>query len=212
MNRGLFIVLEGPEGSGKTTQATMLADWLVAGGHDVDRVREPGGTRAGEEIRRVLLHSGDLNPRSELLLMEAARAVLVDERIRPALAEGRIVLADRFAFSSLAYQGIGRGLALEDVRALNAFATAGLSPDLTVVLLVPAEVGEARLGARGAPDRIERAGREFHDKVVGAYELLARSESDTVVVDGAAPPAEVHARVVRALRERFPETFACGEG
>ncbi len=209
---GLFLVLEGPEGSGKTTQAGRLEDWLVARGLSVLRVREPGGTEAGEEIRRVLLHSGDLTPRAELLLMESARAVLVEERIRPALARGQVVLADRFALSSMAYQGIGRGLGLDEVRALNAFATAGLEPDLTIVLLVPPAVGERRRTARGAPDRIERAGDDFHRRVAEAYELLARQEPGVALLDGRDPPAAVHAAILRLLHERFAETFPPGKG
>ncbi len=212
MKSGLFLVLEGPEGSGKTTQATRLEEWLAAGGVPVLRVREPGGTAAGEEIRRLLLHSGHLPARAELLLMEAARAVLVEERIRPALAEGKVVLADRFALSSLAYQGVARGLGLADVRTLNSIATGGLSPDLTLVLAVPPAVSEGRRSARGAADRIEQAGREFHERVAGAYEMLARQEAGIVLLDGTAPPDEVHERIVAILRERFPETFPAGVG
>ncbi len=210
--RGLFLVLEGPEGSGKTTQATRLEEWLVARGIPVLRVREPGGTAAGEEIRRLLLHSGQLPARAELLLMEAARAVLVEERIRPALAEAKVVLADRFALSSLAYQGVARGLGLDHVRLLNSIATGGLAPDLTIVLAVPASMGESRRSARGAADRIEKAGRDFHESVARAYEMLAIQESGVVRVDGTASPDEVHERIVGVLLERFPETFRAGEG
>lgn len=212
LTRGLFLVLEGPEGAGKTTQAARLEEWLVARGLRVLRVREPGGTEAGEEIRRVLLHSGHLPARAELLLMEAARAVLVEQRIRPALAEGQVVVADRFALSSLAYQGVARGLGLEPVRMLNDFATGGLVPDLTLVLVVPPEVGERRRAARGAADRIERAGRDFHERVAGAYEMLAREEVGVVLVDGTEPSDVVHGRITGLLRERFPETFAPGQG
>ena len=209
---GLFLVLEGPEGSGKTTQVAMLEAWLEARGQSVLRVREPGGTPAGEEIRRLLLHSGHLPPRAELLLMEAARAVLVEERIRPALAEGRVVLADRFALSSLAYQGVARALGIEDVRVLNHFATGGLDPDLTIVLAVPPEVGETRRTGRGAPDRIERAGYEFHSTVARAYQLLAGQEPRVQLLDGTAAPDTVHAEVIALLQAQFPETFPSGEG
>lgn len=209
---GLFLVLEGPEGSGKTTQAAMLEAWLEARGERVLRVREPGGTPAGEEIRRVLLHSGHLPARAELLLMEAARAVLVEERIRPALADGRIVLADRFALSSLAYQGVARALGIEDVRVLNHFATGGLDPDLTIVLAVPPEIGESRRSARGEPDRIERAGQEFHSTVARAYQLLAGQEPRVHVLDGTAAPDVVHAEVIALLRTQFAETFPSGQG
>ncbi|HEX9106584.1 MAG TPA: dTMP kinase [Longimicrobiales bacterium] len=225
--RGLFLVLEGPEGSGKTTQAERLEAWLVARGLRVLRVREPGGTEAGEEIRQILLHRGHLPARAELLLMEAARAVLVEEKIRPALEEGVVVLADRFSLSSLAYQGIARGLGLEAVRQLNGFATGGVVPDLTIVLAVPASVGESRRARRGAADRIESAGREFHEKVAGAYEMLAdlgsgagdvaasgavAGESAVARVDGTASPDAVHREITRLLEQRFPETFARGTG
>lgn len=212
MRSGLFLVLEGPEGSGKTTQATKLEAWLVARGIPVLRVREPGGTPAGEEIRRLLLHSGHLPARAELLLMEAARAVLVEERIRPALAAGTLVLADRFALSSLAYQGMARGLGVADVATLNAFATGGLVPDLTIVVAVPAAVGESRRAARGAADRIEGAGREFHERVARAYEMLADGDAAVALVDGTAAPEHVHERIVAVLQDRFPETFPPGEG
>ncbi len=209
---GLFIVLEGPEGSGKTTQAALLEEWLVARGVRVLRVREPGGTEAGEQIRGILLHRGHLPARAELLLMEAARAVLVEEKIRPALAAGVLVLADRFALSSLAYQGVARGLGLERVRALNDFATVGIEPNLTIVLQVAPVVSEARRTGRGAADRIESAGRDFHESVARAYELLAASGSGIVLLDGNAPVAEVHERILGVLRERFPETFRSGQG
>ena len=209
---GLFIVLEGPEGSGKTTQAALLEEWLVARGGRVLRVREPGGTEAGEQIRGILLHRGHLPARAEVLLMEAARAALVEEKIRPALAAGVLVLADRFALSSLAYQGIARGLGVEHVRALNDFATAGIVPNLTIVLQVAPEVGEARRAARGGADRIESAGRDFHERVARAYELLAGTGSEIALLDGSAPVPEVHERILGVLRERFPETFRAGQG
>jgi dTMP kinase len=209
---GLFIVLEGPEGSGKTTQAALLEEWLVARGVRVLRVREPGGTEAGEQIRAILLHRGHLPARAEVLLMEAARAVLVEEKIRPALAAGVLVLADRFALSSLAYQGAARGVGTEAVRALNDFATAGIVPNLTIVLQVTPEVGEARRAARGGADRIESAGLDFHERVARAYELLAGIGSGIVLLDGSAPVPEVHERILGVLRERFPETFRAGQG
>lgn len=212
-SRGLFLALEGVEGSGKTTQAGLLCGWLEAGGHPVLRVREPGGTAAGEEIRRVLLESAAVPPRAELLLMLAARAALVEERIRPALASGTVVVADRYDLSTLAYQAYGRGLPLEEVRRMNAFATGGVRPALTIVLDVPLALGEARRRAAGrGDDRIEQAGRAFHARVAEAYRLLAGAEEHVVRVDGQGGEQEVQEALRRLLREHFPETFAVREG
>lgn len=202
----MFIVFEGAEGSGKSTQARLLADLL--GRHGIGHVltREPGGTSVGEEIRAILLHGSDIPAETELLLMNAARAVFVAEVVRPALAAGDVVIADRFWLSSLAYQGYGRGLPLEDVRRICAFAAGGLEPDLTIVLDVPLEESEQRRSGRGA-DRIERAGVEFHQRVVGAYRLLPQTEVNVELVSGVGDPAEVLARIVGSLCARFPETF-----
>lgn len=212
-SRGLFLALEGVEGSGKTTQAGRLCAWLEASGHHVLRVREPGGTVVGEEIRRLLLESTDVQPRAELLLMLAARAALVEELIRPALEAGRLVVADRYELSTLAYQGHGRGLPPDEVRRMNEFATGGVRPDLTLLLDVPLELGEARRREAGrGEDRIEQAGRAFHARVAEAYRSLARSETGVVRVDGRGSEDEVERRLRAALRGRFPETFPASEG
>lgn len=209
----MFIVLEGIEGSGKSTQARMLGDWLSSLGISHVLAREPGGTVIGEEIRRALLHGGDVPARTELLLMLAARAAFVEQVVKPALARGEVVVADRYEMSSLAYQGGGRGLGFDDVRAVNAFATAGLKPDVTLLLDVPLEEGIARREQRdGDPDRIERAGDEFHQAVAGAYRLLSSSEPDVVVVAGSAGPDAVHASIRALLAGRFPETFGSATG
>lgn len=205
---GRLIVLEGGEGAGKSTQAALLGEWLKRAGVRHVRTREPGGTAVGEEIRRVLLHGGDMPPRTELLLLLAARAALVEAEIRPALEAGFVVVSDRFGLSSLAYQAYGRGLPAEDVRRLHEFAAGGIRPDLTIVLEVPQPVASARRSAgRSGEDRIEAAGGEFHGRVSEAYRLLARSEDNTEVLDGTSPPAVVHESIVRLLRSRFPETF-----
>lgn len=211
--RGTFLVFEGVEGSGKSTQAKLLADWLAARGVAHVLCREPGGTAVGEEIRRVLLESGEVAPRAELLLLLAARAAFVEEVVRPALRDGAVVVSDRYELSTLAYQGLGRGLGIDEVRRLNDFATGGLSPDLTLVLDVPLDVGEERRARAGRRfDRIERAGRAFHDRVFEAYRLLAESEPGVERVDGTGSPAEVQAEVLRRLGARFPETFLPGPG
>jgi dTMP kinase len=205
---GLFLVVEGIEGSGKTLQARLLEERLVAAGVPCVRTREPGGTAGGEAIRRVLLEGGELPAEAELLLMLAARAILVKEVIVPALERGAVVVADRFALSSLAYQGHGRELGAELVRQLNAFATGGVTPDLVLLLDVPYEEGVRRRRAEGrSEDRIERAGEAFHRRVAEAYGLLGRAEANVEVVPAAAAPEAVHALVMDVLQARFPETF-----
>jgi dTMP kinase len=209
----MFIVFEGIEGSGKSTQAGLLAEWLAGRGMAHVLTREPGGTQVGEEIRRALLHGGDVPPRTELLLMLAARAAVVDQVVRPALHSGRIVIADRYEMSSFAYQAYGRGLGLDEVRGANAFATTGLRPDLTIVLDVDPQEGVARRERAGAAaDRIESAGAEFHLEVARAYRLLSETEPGVALVAGRGAPETVHERIRVLLRERFPETFAPPQG
>lgn len=207
-SRSVFIVLEGVEGSGKSTQARLLADWLTAHGVPHVLTREPGGTAVGEEIRQILLHGDDMPAEAELLLMNAARAVFVAEVVRPALDAGKVVVADRFYHSSIAYQGYGRGLSIDQVRAVCAFAAAGVLPDATIILDVPLETGAARRATRGVEDRIERAGTDFHTKVAEAYRLLPDIEPGTVRVSGTGSVEEVQQRIRALLASRFPETFA----
>ncbi|HEX9529780.1 MAG TPA: dTMP kinase [Acidimicrobiales bacterium] len=190
-----FIVIEGGEGSGKSTQAARLARALGA-----VLTREPGGTQVGEQIRAVLLdpESGALDPRAEALLMAAARAQHVVEVIRPALAAGRTVVCDRYAGSSYAYQGYGRGLALSDLRCLSGWAADGLEPDLVILLDVPAEVAASRIAGQ-AEDRLESERGGFHDRVRLGFRQLAGADPDRwAVVDGTGPVEEVAARVGQA--------------
>ena len=208
----LFLVLEGVEGSGKSTQARLLAEWLSSSGIPCLATREPGGTAVGEEIRQVLLHSHDMPATTELLLYNAARAALVAEVVRPALAQGKVVVADRFWLSSMAYQGYGRGLALEEVQRICEFAAGGLRPDLTIVLEVPVQTGHQRRSARSAADRIERAGDEFHHRVAEAYRLLPEALPGIETVSGTGTVAEVQERVRALLLARFPETFRPAQG
>jgi dTMP kinase len=180
---GTFITFEGTEGSGKSTQIKLLAERLQGMGRTVRTLREPGGTPIGEEIRHTLKHSNvnhKMASETELLLMNASRAQLVREIILPALADGEIVLCDRFFDSTVAYQGYGRGLNMDLVRQIISCAVANLVPDLTLLLLVPISVSEARRSTRtqGAPqrDRIEEAGREFFERVEQGYLKLAAAE------------------------------------
>jgi dTMP kinase len=213
MSQGLFIVLEGVEGAGKSTQCRLLAGWLEEMGVPFTLAREPGGTPVGEAIRRVVLDRGDLTmpPETELFLILGARAAFVRDVVRPSLEAGRVFLADRFDLSTLAYQGFGRGLDLEEVRRANRMATGGLSPDLCLVLDVPAEVGLRRKGAAGPGDRIEREGAPFLDRVNEAYRTLASQEPRVRLMDAGGTPEEVHASIRRILGRLFPETFSSTE-
>ena len=217
MARGRLIVFEGAEGVGKSTQLRRLSAALSRADIAHLGVREPGQTAVGNEIRRLLLDpASDLVPRAEALLFMASRAQLVEHDLRPALARGAIVLADRFFLSTYAYQGAGRGLALDDLRAANAVATGGLVPDLTLLLDFPVGEGLARAGARGAHDRIEQVGDVFHERVAAAFALYAspawQAQHPEVgpieVVDARGSEEEVEARIAGHLAERWPETFA----
>jgi dTMP kinase len=198
---GLFITFEGTEGGGKSTQIVRLADRLLALGLEVRQLREPGGTPIGEEVRHILKHSHAnhaMTAETELLLMNACRAQLVREVIRPALAAGEVVLCDRFHDSTVAYQGYGRGLDLTEVRRVIDFAIGKLRPALTFYLRVSIEVSEARRAARGAAvrDRFEEADREFFRRVEQGYEAIAASERERVRAIDAARDVEVVAEEV----------------
>jgi dTMP kinase len=197
-----FVTFEGIEGCGKTTQLRRLAGRLGPG---CVVTREPGGTAIGAAVRQVLLDpsSRALTPMAELLLYFADRAQNVAEVVRPGLAEGRVVLCDRHVESSLAYQGYGRGLPLDAIRALAALATGGLRPDQIVLLDVPVDVGLARVGERGTHDRLEAEVREFHDRVRGGYESLRSEEpSRWLVLDGTATPDAVFEALWAGLEAR----------
>jgi dTMP kinase len=212
---GFFVVLEGAEGAGKTTQARLLVEWLEAEGVPCRLAREPGGTPVGEAIREVLLDRGELEmpPETELLLILAARAAYVRDVVRPALEEGVVMISDRFQLSTFAYQGVARGLGVERTRRLNAFATRGLAPDLTLVFDVPAREGRARQERDGkVRDRIEGEGEEFLARVADAYRTLGAREPGAVVVDASPPAEEVHHRVRELVAARLPELSGSGRG
>jgi dTMP kinase len=213
--RGFFLALEGVEGAGKTTQARLLAEWLTAEGIPHRVAREPGGTPVGEAIRRVLLDAPELEvpAETELLLMLAARAAYVRDVVRPTLERGEVMVSDRFELSTFAYQGLARGLGLDQVRTLNAFATGGLSPDLTVIFDVAVAEGRERQVAAGkAYDRMEREDADFQQAVGRAYRELAATERAVVLLDGAGPEGEVQARLRRLLAARLPEPFHSARG
>ena len=204
-----LIVLEGPEGAGKSTQIRLLEDALTKGGKSVISFREPGGTPLGEEVRRLVLHEteSDVVARAESLLFMAARAQLVEKQIIPALAAGQTVLLDRFFLSTYAYQIAGRGLPHDQVMAANRLATTGLRPNLVVLLTMSASEGLARAQKRGAKDRIEQADPAFHERVTKAFAEFATPEwqkanpeaGPIVTVSALGSEAEVHARIMKAV-------------
>jgi dTMP kinase len=201
LGRGLFLAFEGPEGAGKSTQIAHLAARLRGHGRRVVTTREPGGTPAGDRIREVLLDpSLRIDPLPEFLLYASARAQHVREVIRPALEDGADVLCDRFAASSVAYQGYGRGLDPVWVAGVNDVATDHLVPDATLLLDLPVEVGLARIAARGATDRLERADRAFHRRVRDGFLRLAAETPGWTIVDAGAGEETVAERVWAAVR------------
>jgi len=199
---GVFITFEGPEGAGKTLQAKRLADSLASVHGAVRLTREPGGTRLGEQVRSLVLAEGDpqIDPVAEALLFNAARAQLVAEVIKPALEAGEIVVCDRFADSTLAYQGYGAGLGLTDLRAIADVATMGLVPDLTILLDIAPELGLARKSAESR-NRFEAAfDLEFHRRVRAGFLDLAESDPGRwAVIDASREPGDVYADVYGAV-------------
>lgn len=193
---GIFITLEGGDGAGKSTQAEMLEAWVHSRGYEVVRTREPGGTRLGAEIRRLLLHGGDeigeVDPRAEALLYAADRAQHVAKVVRPAIARGAVVVQDRYIDSSLAYQGAGRPLDVADIRGLSEWAADGLWPALTVLLdLDPAEAAKRREVRGAAADRLEAEAAEFHGRVRDGFLACARADPDRFLVLDASRPVDV---------------------
>jgi dTMP kinase len=196
----VFVTFEGLDGSGKTTQAAALVETLRREGREVVETREPGGTELGERIRELLLGGGAVSPWAEAALFAAARAELVEQVIRPAIARGADVVCDRYLDSSLAYQGLARGLGLERVLELNLAAVGGLLPDWTALLVVPAAVAAARRPPTA--DRIEREGLEFAERVEDAYRDVARRFPERVLVfDGTQDAATLAHEIRERLRD-----------
>ncbi|POH58750.1 dTMP kinase [Cryobacterium zongtaii] len=200
MKPGLFITLEGGDGSGKSTQAQLLGEWLQAQGRTVVRTREPGGTEVGVAIREIVLHHrGEVSPRAEALLYAADRAQHIATLVRPALARGEIVIQDRYLDSSVAYQGAGRVLGGTEVRDLSLWAVEGLLPHLTLLLDLDETAARGRLDAADKVfDRLEAEKGEFHARVRAAFLTLAAAEPDRFLVLDASLPVDELAALIRA--------------
>jgi dTMP kinase len=204
--RGWLVTIEGPDGGGKTSQALRLRDRLLAAGVEVVLTREPGGTSVGEQIRRILLDPtiGHLDPATDALLFNAARARLVREVIRPALDRGATVISTRFADSTIAYQGYGAGVPLPDLRAMEKAATGGLVPDLTILLDLPVEIGLSRKSGHEVTRFETEFDVDFHRRVRDGFLAMANAEPDRfVVIDATLPKDEVEAAVEQAT-SRLP--------
>jgi dTMP kinase len=202
----MFITFEGPDGSGKTTQVAPLSEYLTQHGHRVLITREPGGTAIGDQIRQVLsdLKNTGMHPRSETLLFLAARAQLVEQVIKPHLAGGYIVLCDRYADSTMAYQGYGHQNDLNQISSLINFATGGLKPDLTLLLDVGAEAGLQRKAQGDEWNRLDAYSLEFHQRVRQGYAVLAESEpARWVVIDADQPSEKVQETIRQVVQDRL---------
>jgi dTMP kinase len=208
VDRGRLITIEGVDGAGKTTLAAALAKALGDRGVEVRLLREPGGVEASERIRALLADpTVEISPRAEALLFAAARAELVERELTPELEKGTWVVLDRFVDSSLAYQGAGRELGVQSIRAMNEFATGRLRPDRTLLLRVEPQTGRARLGDRGGGfERLELEDDEFFERIASAYDDIAAAEPERVrVIDANAEPGEVLAAALDTLGDLLPE-------
>ena len=208
LRRGIFITFEGPEGCGKSTHAKLLCDFLKGRSYDCILTREPGGTKVGEEIRKILLHSDGIaiSDLAELFLFEAARAEIVGELIRPGLASGKIVICDRFSDATVCYQGYAGGVDLKAIETLNKVATDGLKPDLTILLDVDTSTGLRRAKAKGI-DRMERKRFAYHERVRAGYLKLARiypNRIKVIKIDGSIEDTQA---IVKREAERVIQRY-----
>ncbi|MBS3787967.1 dTMP kinase [Candidatus Bipolaricaulota bacterium] len=201
---GSLIVFEGLDGSGTTTQSGLLANYLKEKGYSVLEIEEPGGTTLGRAVRDLLLgdHGMDIKPLSELFLYEVSRAQLVREKIIPELEKGTVIISDRFAISSVAYQGHGRGIPIDEVKALNAVALDGVEPDATIFLDIDLEERDKRSSGE-KPDRIEKEAREFYKRVREGYLEEIRSMDEAILINGSLPKKEISRRVISRLQSEL---------
>ncbi len=206
LKKGIFIVFEGPEGSGKSTHCNMLKKYLENKGYEVILTREPGGTKVAEHVRKIILSpETKISALTELLLYESARAQHVAEVIKPNLKENKIVISDRFADASIAYQGYGRGLSIPMIQKLNKIATMGIKPDLTILLDIHPEEGLKRVKAtRNKFDRLEQEDIEFHKKIRLGYLKIAKQRKDYVIIDVTnKTKQEVHKKIISIINQRL---------
>lgn len=202
-HKGLFIVFEGPDKSGKSTQARLLADTLKGRGHEVLHTREPGGTSVAEGVRKVLLDPAlTIDPLAELFLYEASRAQHTNEKIIPALKAGQVVISERFTMSTDAYQGVARGLGLATTTVLNKIATSGLKPDITILLDIPVSEFDDRDKGREL-DRLERENAAFRLKVRQGYLKAAKADPRAVVLNGKLPPDVLQAKILALVGKKL---------
>ena len=204
-DRGLFIVMEGPDGSGKTTQIEQLSEYLTRLGRTCLITREPGGTGIGEQIRQVILDPDNkgMSEVTEMLLYAAARAQLMKEKIVPAIEAGQVVLSDRFLDSSLVYQGIARGLGVDAVRMVNALGIGSFSPDLVIFLDLPEEEGIRRKKGQKQLDRMEQESLDFHHMVAEGYRQILRDRPDVVRIDASGSVEEIGRQIRACVDERL---------
>jgi dTMP kinase len=207
----IFITLEGPDGSGKSTQAKLLAEKVSALGLDVLLTREPGGSAIGDQIRQVLftLDNTSMHPKTEFLLFSASRAQHVNEVIRPHLNQGGVVISDRYFHSSLAYQGYGHQLDLEKLQEITTFATGGLLPDLILLLDLPVKEGLQRRKREGDWNRLDAYQEEFHQRVRDGYLSMAASDPERwVIIDAVPPVEEIQSNLLQVVLERLQERYS----
>ncbi len=204
--KGIFITMEGPDGSGKTTQIELLKKYLESKGYDIIITREPGGTAISEAIRKIILNPeySEMSHMTELLLYASARAQLVNQVIKPALEQGKAVICDRFVESSAVYQGIGRGLGVETVYEVNSYALGNVKPELTIFMDLEAEEGIKRKKNQAELDRMEMEDLSFHKRVVEGYRQLAGLYPERIVsINATLPIDEIHSMIIQEVEKRF---------
>jgi dTMP kinase len=205
MKKGLLIALEGPDGCGKSTQIDLLDKYFREKSFDVIKTREPGGTAISEKIRNIILdnNNSEMGNMCEALLYAASRAQLTDEVIKPAIDDGKIVICDRFVYSSMVYQGIGRGLGMEVVKSINDAALRGLEADLVFMITIPYDEGLERKKKQRELDRLENVGNDFHRKVFQGYSKISETYDKIIVIDGNNEIDNVHNQIITHIEQKF---------